>query len=108
LASSGWDGDDVQQQRASSSRERKGADRTADVEASEKTVKAAEGGVASIDLIDALMVVMSEIIAAQDDAKDRKTFIKCVTDTLPKLARKFRTEGRYPGGHGDRSDLIVH
>jgi hypothetical protein len=66
------------------------------------------GGVASVDLIDALMVVMSEIIAAQDDAKDRKTFVKFVTDTLPKLARKFRTEGRYPGGHGDRSDLIVH
>jgi hypothetical protein len=62
--------------------------------------------VASIDLIDALMVVMSEIIAAQDDAEDRKTFVKFVRDTLPKMAREFRAEGRYPGGSA--ASIVTH
>jgi hypothetical protein len=63
------------------------------------------GGVASIDLIDALMVVMSEIIAAQDDAEDRKTFVS-VRNTLPKMAREFRAEGRYPGGSA--ASIVTH
>jgi hypothetical protein len=44
--------------------------------------------------------VRGRAIAIYDDAKTRKYLVKRSQDLLASMARKFRAEGRYPGGPG--------
>jgi hypothetical protein len=52
------------------------------------------------DNIAALLECAAELIAMYDDAKTRKYVVKRSQNLLASMVRKFRAEGRYPGGPG--------
>lgn len=57
-------------------------------------------------LIDDLSACMCELIASHPDPKARKAIAKDVAALIPKRARLFREEGRYPGGLGSGADVL--